>query len=98
MNHTARVTRTRLAALSVGLSVTLIGSLLGGLAGSSPAAAREAGGSPDRPASYLLEGDADSPVGSKFEGIGADQRRGLFYVSEVTGGEIHRGSVHTAEA
>lgn len=49
-----------------------------------------------RPASYLLQGDAvgaASPVGSKFEGIGADERRGLFYVSEVTGGEIHRGSV-----
>src|SRR4051794_41810812 len=42
-----------------------------------------------RPDTYLLNGDAG---GSKFEGIGADERRGLFYVSEVTGGEIHRGS------
>lgn len=50
-----------------------------------------------RPSSYLLAGDADSPVGSKFEGIGADERRGLFYVSEVTGGEIHRGAVGTAQ-
>lgn len=41
-----------------------------------------------RPTSYTLVGD---PGGSKFEGIGADTRRGLFYVSEVTGGEIHRG-------
>ncbi len=50
-----------------------------------------------RPATYQLDGDAGSPVGSKFEGIGADQRRGLFYVSEVTGGEIHRGSVRSAD-
>lgn len=50
-----------------------------------------------RPATYQLDGDADSPVGSKFEGIGADQRRGLFYVSEVTGGEIHRGSVRSPD-
>lgn len=50
-----------------------------------------------RPASYELVGDAASPVGSKFEGIGADERRGLFYVSEVTGGEIHRGSSDSAQ-
>ncbi|MDP3894265.1 hypothetical protein [Nocardioides sp.] len=50
-----------------------------------------------RPATYLLDGDADSPLGSKFEGIGADQRRGLFYVSEVTGGEIHRGSARSSD-
>lgn len=52
---------------------------------------------PARPTSYLLQGDADSPVGSKLEGIGADERRGLFYVSEVTGGEIHRGSARSAQ-
>lgn len=40
------------------------------------------------PATYRLQGDEG---GSKFEGIGADPRRGLFYVSETTGGEIHRG-------
>lgn len=50
-----------------------------------------------RPETYELAGDAGSPVGSKFEGIGADERRGLFYVSEVTGGEIHRGSVRSAQ-
>lgn len=52
-----------------------------------------------RAASYLLTGDpvdAANPAGSKFEGIGADERRGRFYVSEVTGGEIHRGKVGTA--
>ncbi|NUO36180.1 MAG: gluconolaconase [Dermatophilaceae bacterium] len=42
-----------------------------------------------RPSVYELQGD---PGGSKFEGIGADERRGVFYVSEVTGGEIHRGT------
>lgn len=53
-----------------------------------------------RSTTYQLDGDAVSPanpVGSKFEGIGADQRRGLFYVSEVTGGEIHRGSVGSSD-
>lgn len=51
------------------------------------------------PTSYELQGDAVSatnPAGSKFEGIGADELRGRFYVSEVTGGEIHRGAVGTA--
>jgi hypothetical protein len=42
-----------------------------------------------RPSSYQLGGD---PGGSKFEGIGADTRNGAFYVSEVTGGEVHRGT------
>ena len=46
-----------------------------------------------RPDTYVLTGDT---AGSKFEGIGADERRGVFYVSEVTGGEIHRGSAGTA--
>ncbi len=53
-----------------------------------------------RAASYLLTGDpvdAANPAGSKFEGIGVDERRGRFYVSEVTGGEIHRGSVDSAQ-
>jgi len=35
---------------------------------------------------------------SKFEGIGVDQRTGAFYVSEVTGGEIHRGSFGQQDA
>ncbi|GAA5019204.1 hypothetical protein GCM10023258_06660 [Terrabacter aeriphilus] len=47
-----------------------------------------------RPATYLLTGDDG---GSKFEGIGADERRGVFYVSEVTGGEIHRGTADRAQ-
>ena len=32
--------------------------------------------------------------GSRFEGIGLDERRGTFYVSETTGGEISRGNIH----
>ncbi|WP_353952825.1 gluconolaconase [Knoellia sp. S7-12] len=46
-----------------------------------------------RPSTYTLTGDAG---GSKFEGIGVDPRRGTFYVSEVTGGEIHRGVAGSA--
>lgn len=46
-----------------------------------------------RPSTYTLTGDDG---GSKFEGIGADTRTGVFYVSETTGGEIHRGSAGSA--
>ena len=66
-----------------------------GLAGAQPALAQQDDGSGHgRPASYALTGD---PEGSRFEGIGADQRRGTFYVSEVTGGEIHRGDVRDGQ-
>lgn len=41
---------------------------------------------------YQLEGDEG---GSKFEGIGLDRAGRTFYVSEVTGGEIHRGDVRS---
>lgn len=77
------------------LAVTAVATF--GLAATTVTASADAGG---RPASYLLQGDAvdaANPAGSKFEGIGADERRGLFYVSEVTGGEIHRGSVRDAD-
>jgi hypothetical protein len=47
---------------------------------------------PGRPATYVLSGD---PGGSKFEGIGVTRNQRTFYVSEVTGGEIHRGDVAT---
>lgn len=67
---------------------------LGLAASTATTASADEGG---RPASYVLRGDATSPVGSKFEGIGADERRGLFYVSEVTGGEVHRGSAATEQ-
>ncbi len=49
-------------------------------------------GGHNRPATYELTGDEG---GSKFEGIGVDRRQTTFYVSEVTGGEIHRGDVRT---
>ena len=47
-----------------------------------------------RPDTYLLHGDpiVDGAGGSKFEGIGYDAKADRFYVSEVTGGEIHRGT------
>jgi len=80
MKRTALITSTLLVAVGSTLSA-------------APALAHSDHG---RPATYLLTGDTDSPVGSKFEGIGADERRGLFYVSEVTGGEIHRGTVRSA--
>lgn len=82
MNRTARTPVIFTAVLGL--------SCLGGA--TVPAHAEDEG----RPATYLLTGDAASPVGSKFEGIGADERRGVFYVSEVTGGEIHRGVAGSA--
>lgn len=51
-----------------------------------------AGAHSGRPSTYVLQGD---PTGSRFEGIGVDRRQQTFYVSEVTGGEIHRGDVHS---
>ena len=72
-----------LAALAVAATLPLVAS--------PTASAVSASG---RPSVYQLQGDAG---GSKFEGIGADQRRGLFYVSEVTGGEIHRGTAGNAQ-
>ncbi|WP_022888676.1 SMP-30/gluconolactonase/LRE family protein [Agromyces italicus] len=74
-------------------------SLTAGIAGAGLTAAPEAAraqpqdhGRPDR---YTVPGDA---AGSRFEGIGVDERRGLFYVSEVTGGEIHRGDASEPQA
>ncbi|SDS28934.1 SMP-30/Gluconolaconase/LRE-like region-containing protein [Friedmanniella luteola] len=55
--------------------------------GTLPAEAHEGHRSPR---TYTLSGDAG---GSKFEGIGVDRRERTFYVSETTGGEIHRGRV-----
>ena len=83
MSHTHRQLRALLVTAAIGAAATVV----------TPAAATAQA----RPTSYELAGDAASPVGSKFEGIGADERRGLFYVSEVTGGEIHRGSVHSSQ-
>lgn len=74
------------------LLATTAGSL--GLTAASSAASHERH-HPRLPATYVLQGDdvtPANPAGSKFEGIGADELRGRFYVSEVTGGEIHRGT------
>ena len=65
--------------------------ILVGLNVVSPALAH---GDRGRPTIYELGGDGG---GSKFEGIGVDQAQRTFYVSEVTGGEIHRGNVSTGE-
>lgn len=85
--------------ITVSVLAVALGATLG--VGASPASAHPGyGHGQGRPATYLLDGDpvsATNPAGSKFEGIGADQRRGVFYVSEVTGGEIHRGSVNKAQ-
>ncbi|NEK56494.1 gluconolaconase [Geodermatophilus sabuli] len=71
------------AVLSLGVAALL---------GAPPAAAHEGVG--QRPATYRLDGDQ---YVSKFEGIGVDPAERTFYVSETTGGEIHRGDVRTGE-
>lgn len=82
-----------LLASTIAASAVLAGGIgsaaLAAPANAAPAAA-PASASPDqrRAQTYTMSGDEG---GSKFEGIGADTRRGTFYVSEVTGGEIHRG-------
>jgi len=87
---------SRIAALAglagIAASATLSFTALG-----TGTAANAADGN-GRPASYLLEGDPSAQGGSKFEGIGVDQESGRFYVSEVTGGEIQRGSADRAQA
>lgn len=87
---------SRIAALAglagIAASATLSFTALG--MGTAANAAEGTG----RPASYLLEGDPSAQGGSKFEGIGVDQESGRFYVSEVTGGEIQRGSADRAQA
>ena len=67
---------------TLALSATLLG------AGASTAFAA-------RPTTYELPGDAG---GSKFEGIGYDARTKNYYVSETTGGEIHRGLLRSGDA
>lgn len=85
------------SALLIAAVVASTGAATASVASAASPGHGQSSHSSGRPATYLLQGDADSPVGSKFEGIGADERRGLFYVSEVTGGEIHRGSVRSAQ-
>ncbi|MGY1722135.1 SMP-30/gluconolactonase/LRE family protein [Blastococcus sp. SYSU DS0533] len=59
------------------------------LALATPVAADDGGTSRNGPpGTYLLSGDAG---GSQFEGIDVVDQRRTFYVTETTGGEIHRG-------
>jgi sugar lactone lactonase YvrE len=58
------------------------------LAAATPAAADDR--DHDRPATITLFGD---PGGSQFEGIDVGRDRRTFYVTETTGGEIHRGRI-----
>lgn len=51
-----------------------------------------------RPDAYSLQGDPTAPAGSKFEGIGVDRTGSTFYVSETTGGELHRGYVGSPDS
>ena len=55
------------------ITSTLLAVAVGSTLSAAPALAHSDHG---RPTTYLLTGDTDSPVGSKFEGIGADERRG----------------------
>lgn len=87
-----RTTRTRWIALAATLALS------GGLGLGTAAAAPAPTGAAQRTAQGPLLPYATIPMrgvddGAKFEGIGVDQRRGTYYVSETTGGEIHRGQV-----
>lgn len=78
MNRTALAALTATLPLALPISAAVV----------APAQAQE--NHHARPDSYRLHGDAG---GSKFEGIGVNRSQGTFYVSEVTGGEIHRGNL-----
>lgn len=92
MQHrTPAVLGASLLAASV-LAAGLVGmSATGALASSASASSADSG----RSTSYALTGDAS---GSMFEGIASNSRTGEFYVSETTGGEIHRGTSSEAQA
>ena len=75
------------------MKLTLVTLLAGAMLPATVLAAPATADQDSRPDVYQLTGD---PGGSKFEGIGADERRGTFFVSEVTGGEIHRGTAGSA--
>lgn len=74
---------------SAAAAVTAAAIALGAGAASPAAATPSDSDRHHRGEAFTLSGDAE---GSRFEGIAADQRRGVFYVSETTGGEIHRGT------
>jgi sugar lactone lactonase YvrE len=70
-------------------ALLLLTSLLLALATPVAADARDLGGR-DLPATFTLFGD---PGGSQFEGLDVAKDRRTLYVTETTGGEIHRGRV-----
>ena len=72
------------------VGVALLAAAAAALA-TAPAATADPRG--EKPTTIELPGDPEDPVGSKFEGIGLDERTGTFYVSETTGGEISRGNI-----
>ena len=78
--HWSRPVTTGVAILAAATAV---------LATAPAAAAHQHGGGSS---TISLPGDPNAP-GSKFEGIGLDERTGTFYVSETTGGEISRGNI-----
>ena len=79
------MTALRTKAARVAGSAFAVGALaIGALVAAPPAAAYWR----RPPLSYTLAGDV---TGSAFEGIGVDERSGSLYVSEGSGGEIHRG-------
>ena len=69
--------------------------LCAGVVVTPPAAADGWRGGNRLPDLYELPGQS---AGSTFEGIGLDPLRGVFYVSEVTGGEISRGRLKDPDA
>jgi sugar lactone lactonase YvrE len=69
-------------------AVLLLPPLL--LALATPVAAHDEDLGGDLPATFTLFGDS---AGSRFEGIDVARDRHTFYVTETTGGEIHRGRV-----
>lgn len=84
------VVRLAAASLSAAVAVSAVA-----VAPSSAVPAAPAGKKVSQPASYQLPGD---PEGSKFEGIGVSPNQRHYYVTEVTGGEIHRGRVGGTKA
>lgn len=72
--------RNRVRAIAIVAAMTVVAAL------AAPALAHDGNDT----TTYQLTGDEG---GSKFEGIGVDRAGRTFYVSEVTGGEIHRGDV-----
>ena len=74
-----RMERRRRLAVAIGVAVLAVTSAVPALANDT-----------DRARTYEIDGDEG---GSKFEGIGINRSGDTFYVSEVTGGEIHLGDV-----